>query len=138
MIVRATKQVKLRGIFPRGNYFLNAGMAIPALLNFSSVSCSLKPKCTTGKQRRMGRWEHEAVLEAMEDRVDRKPDCMRIRGSTVEHPFGTIKSWLGPTHFQMRRLEHVSTEMSLHVLSYNLKRMLQMFGVAPLMAAIRG
>ena len=86
----------------------------------------------------MGRWEHEAVLEAMEDRVDRKSDCMRIRGSTVEHPFGTIKSWLGPTHFQMKRLDHVSTEMSLHVLSYNLKRMLQMFGVGPLMAAIKG
>lgn len=100
--------------------------------------CPLKPKCTTGKERRMGRWEHEAVMEAMEDRVDRKPDCMRIRGSTVEHPFGTIKSWLGPTHFQMKRLEHVSTEMSLHVLSYNLKRMLQMFGAGPLMAAIRG
>ena len=60
------------------------------------------------------------------------------RGSTVEHPFGTIKSWMGPTHFLMKRLEHVSTEMSLHVLSYNLKRMLQMFGVGPLIAAIRG
>jgi len=101
-------------------------------------SCRLKEKCTTGVYRRVKRWEHEAVMEAMEDRVDRKPDCMRIRGSTVEHPFGTIKSWLGPTHFLMRRLENVRTEMSLHVLSYNLKRMLQMFGVAPLMAAIRG
>jgi transposase len=100
--------------------------------------CPLKPKCTTGRERRMGRWEHEAVLEAMEDRVDRKPDCMRIRGSTVEHPFGTIKSWLGPTHFLMKGLEHVSTEMSLHVLSYNFKRMLQIMGVGPLMAAIRG
>ena len=86
----------------------------------------------------MGRWVHEAVMEAMEDRVDRMPDCMRIRGSTVEHPFGTIKSWMGPVHFLMRRLEHVSTEMSLHVLSYNLKRMLQIFGVGPLIAAIRG
>ena len=114
------------------------GKAIRRYWSSACSRCPLKPKCTTGKQRRMGRWEHEAVLEAMEDRVDRKPDCMRIRGSTVEHPFGTIKSWLGPTHFQMRRLEHVSTEMSLHVLSYNLKRMLQMFGVAPLMAAIRG
>jgi transposase len=100
--------------------------------------CPLKPKCTTGKERRMGRWVHEAVMEAMEDRVDRMPDCMRIRGSTVEHPFGTIKSWLGPTHFLMRRLENVRTEMSLHVLSYNLKRMLQIMGVAPLIAAIRG
>ena len=86
----------------------------------------------------MGRWEHEAVMEAMEDRVDRKPDCMRIRGNTVEHPFGTIKSWMGPTHFLMKRLENVSTEMSLHVLSYNLKRMLQIMGVGPLIAAIRG
>ena len=86
----------------------------------------------------MSRWEHEAVMETMEDRVDRMPDCMRIRGSTVEHPFGTIKSWMGPVHFLMRRLEHVSTEMSLHVLSYNLKRMLQIFGVGPLIAAIRG
>ena len=100
--------------------------------------CSLKPKCTTGRERRVSRWEYEAVMEAMEDRVDRMPDCMRIRGSTVEHPFGTIKSWMGPVHFLMRRLEHVSIEMSLHVLSYNLKRMLQIFGVGPLIAAIKG
>lgn len=107
--------------------------------NWSSACprCRLKERCTTANYRRVKRWEHEAVLDAMEERVNQKPDCMRIRGSTVEHPFGTIKSWLGSTHFQMRRLEHVNTEMSLHVLSYNLKRMLQMFGVAPLMAAIR-
>jgi hypothetical protein len=73
----------------------------------------------------------------MEDRVDRKRNCMRIRAGTVEHPFGTIKSWLGPTHFQMKTLKHVSTEMSLHVLAYNLKRMLQMFGAVPLMEAMR-
>ena len=99
--------------------------------------CKLKLQCTTGKERRVSRWEHEAVMEAMEDRVDRMRNCMRIRGSTVEHPFGTIKSWLGPVHFQMRTLKHVSTEMSLHVLSYNLKRMLQIFGAVPLMEAIR-
>ena len=99
--------------------------------------CRLKTKCTTGKERRVSRWEHEAILEAMEDRVNRKPDCMRIRGRTVEHPFGTIKSWLGPTHFQMRTLKHVSTEMSLHVLAYNLKRMLQILGAVPLMEAMR-
>jgi hypothetical protein len=101
------------------------------------VNCKLKPKCTRGKERRVSRWEHEAVLEAMEDRVDRMPNCMRIRGSTVEHPFGTIKSWLGPTHFQMKTLKHVSTEMSLHVLAYNLKRMLQIVGAVPLMEAMR-
>jgi transposase len=99
--------------------------------------CRLKPRCTTGKERRVSRWEHEAVLEAMEDRVDRMPNCMRIRGSTVEHPFGTIKSWLGPTHFQMKTLKHASTEISLHALAYNLKRMLQIFGAVPLMEAMR-
>ena len=114
------------------------GKVIRRYWSSACPGCSLKSQCTTGKERRVSRWEHEVVLEAMEDRVDRTPDCMRFRGSTVEHPFGTIKSWLGPTHFQMKRLEHVSTEMSLHVLSYNLKRMLQIFGVAPLMAAIRG
>jgi len=101
------------------------------------AQCKLKPQCTTGKERRVSRWEHEAVLEAMEDRVDRMRNCMRIRGSTVEHPFGTIKSWLGPTHFQMKTLKHVSTEMSLHVLAYNLKRMLRMFGAVSLMEAMR-
>jgi transposase len=99
--------------------------------------CLMKSQCTTGKYRRVSRWEHEVVLEEMEDRVDRMADCMRIRGSTVEHPFGTIKSWLGPTHFQMETLKHVSTEMSLHVLAYNLKRMIQMIGVVPLMEAMR-
>jgi len=114
------------------------GKSVHRYWSSACPSCRLKEKCTTADYRRVKRWEHEAVLEAMEDRVDRKPDCMRIRGSTVEHPFGTIKSWLGPTHFLMRRLENVRTEMSLHVLSYNLKRMLQIFGVGPLMAAIRG
>jgi transposase len=99
--------------------------------------CSMKARCTTGKYRRVSRWEHEAVLERMEDRVDHMPNCMRIRGSTVEHPFGTIKSWLGPTHFQMKTLKHVSTEMSLHVLVYNLKRMMQILGPVPLMEAMR-
>ena len=99
--------------------------------------CPLKAQCTTGVYRRVSRWEHEEILEAMEDRVDRKPDCMRIRRSTAEHPFGTIKSWLGPTHFQMRTLKHVGTEMSLNVLAYNLKRMLQIMGAVPLMEAMK-
>lgn len=114
-----------------------AGKAIRRYWTSACPSCPLKEQCTTGKERRVSRWEHEAVMDAMEDRVDRMRNCMRIRGSTVEHPFGTIKSWLGPVHFQMRTLKHVSTEMSLHVLSYNLKRMLQIFGTVPLMEAIR-
>ena len=99
--------------------------------------CALKSQCTTGKNRRITRWEHEAVVEALQARLDREPDRMRARRETVEHPFGTIKSWMGSTHFQMKTLERVSTEMSLHVLAYNMKRLITMFGVQPLIAAIR-
>ena len=100
-------------------------------------TCSLKPKCTTGKSRRVTRWQHEAILEVMEARLAQNPDMMTIRKSTVEHPFGTIKSWMGATHFQMRTLKNVSTEMSLHVLAYNLKRVIKIIGITPLMEAIR-
>ena len=62
---------------------------------------------------------------------------MRVRRETAEHPFGTIKSWMGYTHFQMKTLKHVSTEMSLDVLAYNLKRMINIMGVRPLMEAIQ-
>jgi transposase len=99
--------------------------------------CALKAKCTTGEQRRISRWEHEAVLETVQDRLDRNPDKMRMRRQTVEHPFGTIKAWMGATHFQMRTLPKVATEMALHVLAYNLKRMMRILGVGGLMAAMR-
>src|ERR1700736_1728516 len=99
--------------------------------------CALKGKCTTGKERRISRWEHEAVLEAVQARLDRNPDKMRARRQTVEHPFGTIKSWMGSTHFQMKTLKHVSTEMALHVLAYNMKRVMSILGVGGLMEAIR-
>jgi hypothetical protein len=100
-------------------------------------ACALKGKCTTGKERRISRWEHEAVLEAVQARLDRNPDKMRERRQTVEHPFGTIKSWMGATHFQMKTLKNVSTEMALHVLAYNMKRVMQILGVGALMEAIR-
>src|SRR3984885_6567244 len=100
-------------------------------------ACGLKGKCTTGKERRISRWEHEAVLEAVQARLDRNPDKMRVRRQTVEHPFGTIKSWMGSTHFQMKTLKHVSTEMALHVLAYNMKRVIRILGVGGLMEAIR-
>ena len=99
-------------------------------------SCAIKALCTTGKERRITRWEHEAVLEAMEARLDRDPDKMRQRRETVEHPFGTIKAWMGATHFLMKRLARVSTEMSLHVLAYNLKRVMKIIGIGPLIAAM--
>jgi hypothetical protein len=94
-------------------------------------ACSIKAKCTTGKERRVMRWEHEAVIEAMEARLDKEPE--RMRRQTVEHPFGTLKAWMGYTHFQMKTLKHVSTEMSLHVLAYNIKRAISPFGVKGLL-----
>ena len=100
-------------------------------------ACALKSKCTTGKERRISRWEHEAVLEAVQTRLDRNPAKMRERRQTVEHPFGTIKSWMGATHFQMKTLKNVGTEMALHVLAYNMKRVISILGVGGLMEAIR-
>jgi len=100
-------------------------------------TCQLKSKCTTGKQRRVTRWEHEAILDQVERRLARDPEKMRTRCQTVEHPFGTLKHWMGATHFQMITLEHVSTEMSLHVLAYNLKRVMNILGVESLIEAIK-
>jgi len=100
-------------------------------------SCRLKSQCTTGKERRVSRWEHEEILERVERRLARDPGKMRIRCQTVEHPFGTIKHWMGATHFQMKTLKHVSTEMSLHVLAYNMKRVMNILGVASLIEAIQ-
>ena len=73
----------------------------------------------------------------MQQRLDRQPDAMKLRRQTVEHPFGTLKSWMGSTHFLTKRLPRVSTEMSLHVLAYNLKRVMQIMGIRPLMQAMR-
>jgi len=72
----------------------------------------------------------------MQQRLDHDPNKMRVRRQTVEHPFGTLKAWMGSTHFLMRTLKHVSTEMSLHVLAYNLKRVMRLLGIAPLMQAM--
>ena len=100
-------------------------------------TCSLRSQCTPTKLRRIKRWENEDVLDRMQDRLDRMPEAMGVRRQTVEHPFGTLKAWMGATHFLTRTLDKVRTEMSLHVLAYNLKRMISIFGAAPLMAAIR-
>jgi hypothetical protein len=82
------------------------------------------------------RWEHEAVLDAMQTRLDEHPDAMRVRRQTVEHTFGTLKTWMGYTHFLTRTLPRVATEMSLQVLAYNIKRVIKILGVRPLMQAI--
>ena len=97
----------------------------------------MKSRCTSGKNRRISRWEHEDVLDAVEDRINREPERMAIRRNTVEHPFGTLKHWMGYTHFQTRTLEHVSAEMSLHVLAYNLRRMINMMGIPALLKAVQ-
>lgn len=100
-------------------------------------TCALKPKCTPDKLKRFKRWKHEGVMDKMQARLDRMPDAMGIRRQTVEHPFGTLKAWMGSTHFLTKTLDKVRTEMSLHVLAYNMKRMIQIFGVGPLLEAIR-
>ena len=99
--------------------------------------CAIKHLCTTGKERRIRRWEHEHLADAAERRLDENPNAMRTRRMTVEHPFGTIKAWMGATHFQMKTLKNVATEMALHVLAYNLKRVMSILGIGPLIAAIR-
>ena len=100
------------------------------------LSCPIKAQCTTGQYRRISRWEHETVLEVVDARLEQHPDMMKIRRSTVEHPFGTIKYWMGSTHFQMKTLKKVGAEMSLHVLAYNIKRVLKIMGAGPLMEAM--
>jgi len=112
------------------------GMTLSKYWSSACPRCALKAQCTTSDYRRITRWEHEAVLEAMQLRLDRQPEMMRVRRQTVEHPFGTIKSWMGWTHFLTRTLARVRTEMSLHVLAYNLKRVMRILGIGKLMRAM--
>ncbi len=112
------------------------GLTLRRYWSNACQGCAIKDQCTTGKERRITRWEHEHVLEAVERRLDEHPEKMRQRRETVEHPFGTIKYWMGSTHFQMKTLKRVGTEMALHVLAYNLKRVMVILGIGPLIAAI--
>lgn len=100
-------------------------------------NCHLKSRCTSEKLRRIRRWDREDVLDDIERRLEEKPDAMRIRRTTVEHPYGTLKAWMGYTHFLTRTREKVAAEMSLHVLAYNFKRVLNIIGIASLMAALK-
>jgi len=100
-------------------------------------ACALKTRCTTSTQRVITRWEHEHLVEAVQRRLDENPQAMRQRRETVEHPFGTIKMRMGATHFLMKRLKNVRTEMALSVLAYNLTRVMNIVGIRPLMAAIQ-
>jgi transposase len=115
---------------------VEAGMTLDIYWSSACPRCPIKSQCTTGPERRVRRWVHEAVIDAMQERLDRDPEKMRVRRQTVEHPFGTIKFWMGATHFLMRTLERVRTEMSLHVLAYNLKRVMRLLGIGGLIAAM--
>jgi transposase len=128
---------------PAGQRLTNRFISVENEMNlnvyFSSAcrDCQIREQCTTGKARRIKRWEHEDVLDAMQERLKNNPDKMLIRKQTVEHPYGTIKDWMGATHFLMKTLEHVSTEMSLHVLAYNMKRVMNIMGVRAMMEAMQ-
>ncbi len=112
------------------------GKAVLCYWTYKCRMCTIKAQCTSGAYRKMTRWEHETVLERAQARLDRSPDAMRIRRATVEHPFGTLKAWMGSTHFLTKTLDRVSTEMSLHVLAYNMKRMMNIIGTKSLIEAI--
>ena len=113
------------------------GMTLSVYWSSQCAACPMKAQCTPGKERRVRRWKHEAVIDAMQARLDREPEKMRLRRQTAEHPFGTIKAWMGATHFLTKTLGRVSTEMRLHVLAYNLKRVMKILGIRALIEAIR-
>jgi len=99
-------------------------------------SCAIKAQCTNGKERRVGRWAHEDVLDRAAKRLRRKPEVMLARRSLVEHPFGTLKSWTNSNHFLTKRLSGVSTETSLQILAYNMKRAINLVGTRKIMETI--
>ena len=113
------------------------GQTIHKYWSSACPRCPIKSRCTTDNYRRIARWEHEQVLDAMQRRLDRMPEASRLRRQTVEHAFGTLKSWMGSAHFLTKTLPRVRTEMSLHVLAYNLKRALNIFGTQTLIGFIK-
>jgi transposase len=117
---------------------IERGLRLHRYWSSACPKCAMKTQCTPSIYRRITRWEHEDVLERMQARLEQTPEVSKLRRSTVEHVFGTLKAWMGATHFLTKTLPHVSTEISLHVLAYNLKRMMRIVGAKPLMAAMTG
>ncbi|QKZ04182.1 IS1182 family transposase [Pseudomonas eucalypticola] len=115
---------------------IEKGLKLHRYWSSKCQGCALKSQCTPSTERRIRRWEHEAVLEEMQNRLSKSPEMMRVRKRTVEHPFGTLKQWMGATHFLTRKLAGVSAEMSLNVLAYNLKRVMKIIGTNGLMKAL--
>ncbi len=112
------------------------GRKLRVYRTFKCPDCRLKAQCTPAKDRRIQRWEHEHALETAEADLKKNPDAMRLRKQIVEHPFGTIKHWMGSTHFLMKGLPKVQTEMSLHVLAYNMRRAINVVGVEAILAKL--
>jgi transposase len=113
------------------------GLVLSRYRTSACQSCAIKHQCTTSKERLISRWEHEHVLEAVQRRLDEHPEKMRQRRETVEHPFGTMKARMGATHFLVRTLPKVAAEMALHVLAYNMTRVMNIMGVRPFLQALR-
>lgn len=100
--------------------------------------CARRAQCTTSATaRRVARWEHEAVPDTIQRRLDGAPEMMQRRRETVEHPFGTLEAWMGASHFLTKTLPRVRAEMSLQVLAYNMKRVINLLGVGVLVEAVR-
>ncbi|WP_096786881.1 IS1182 family transposase [Rhodobacter sp. CZR27] len=114
------------------------GLQLRRYWTTACAACDLKARCTTGRERRITRWEQEHLIEAAQARRRSASAPMSVRRSTVEHPFGTLKSWMGPSHFLTRRLCNVRTEFALNVLAYNIKRMVSLIGIAGLTKAMSG
>ena len=100
-------------------------------------TCALKPQCTSGSRRTIDRWENEAVLERMAERLAARPEILAKRREMVEHPFGSIKQWMNQGAFLMRGLASVNAEFSLTALAYNLRRAINILGVPALLRAVQ-
>ena len=124
-------------ILLRGPDRVEDGLTLHSYARYGCSNCPMNAQCTPAGFRRIRRWEHEDVLDAMQRRLDRNPEAMKIRRRTVEHVFGTLKYWMGSTHFLMKTLKHVPTEISLHVLAYNLKRLMSVLGIAETKKAMK-
>ncbi len=113
------------------------GNAIRTYWSGACADCIIKNKCTTGKERRVRRWEKEDSPDRVQDRLDADPTRLAVRSMTVAHPYGTIKSWRGATHFKMRRLKNVAPERALHVLAYNMTRVMKIIGIPAMIDAMK-
>ncbi|AXA84503.1 IS1182 family transposase [Lysobacter oculi] len=112
------------------------GLTLHKYWSSACPRCPIRKKCTTASYRRIGRWEHEHVLERMQMLLDARPQTAVVRRQTVEHVFGTLKSWLGTTPLLTKTLPKVKTEISLAVLAYNMKRMIKIMGTEGMVRAI--